>query len=727
MKKFIAERGLIISLEDLYEDVQSVLIDNLTSYIKSIIYEPGLRIAEGDEFLVQRDGANIIADSGAIVFPNYDLWVPPDTGAQLSADISSLEVDPEVDKILAIYVVLETEDTHPQRKTLDTDLFYTVQRNVVKMIVCDAITVPPTQSWLLSYATLTPEHELTLEDRRFDSVLKLVSRYDSSEWEPRIAIFPPVSDVTVSVIRLADYKQSVYKRQSINARSLPTDQLGGYHLNVSWAAPTLQEIESLHGVVYYKVVATPVVSGEDEDANISQIVLVSQNEVKNKSVYQKVGCTIPCDLGVKYNVRVYRVSNMLNLRVESATDPLSITVGPFGAFPTQDMEIFIDYAFSTRDIVSIQCAYDENVGDTMRVYAREYAGSAHSAQDVYQWKYLIYEGPVREAFFKTMDFSNNGLSVYVVIIGKYQHEVSSNMKHFVYDEYKTPWENIYTAVIQEAGGGWAGRPAPSATGAGTAADADGGGSVQVTVTVGHNRKVGDYIYIMNSTLGATFPSNTWHKVTAIESTSLFFTAGDAAIVAGTCDVMGNAIFTKTTPVGIEHDAGSHFAGRFARGHEIVITNSSDVVNLPDGNYNVRDIKDGYWNYGVLLANSYLTIDKEIVFGLAGSIYGDITFPTGNTVHSFELKNDAYISRIVTGIRGGVQVGDDGAPACIMTVTDGVTPHVINVPKSGVNWQNYNLDCITAGTPIDIELERNSDDDRFNLSSLIVLIYLQYRL
>lgn len=730
MKKFIAERGLMISLDDLYEDVQSVLISNLTAYVKSIIYEPGLRIAEGDEFLVQQDGANIIADAGAIVFPNYDLWVPPSTGAQLSADISFLEVDAESNKNLAIYVILETEETHPQRQALDSDLFYTVQRNVVKMIVCEGITVPPAQSFLLSFATLTPEHKLILEDRRFDSVLKLVSRYDVLEWEPRISVFPPVSDVTVSVIRQADYRQSVCKGQSINTQSLPTDQLGGYHLNVSWVAPSLEEIEALHGVAYYKVVATPITSIEYDDANISQIVLVSKGEIEEKTISQRVGCMIPCDLGIQYNVRVYRVSNILNLRVGNATDPVSKTIGPDSTMSSQIMEVDIAYAFSTRDIISIQCSYDGNSGDTMRVYAREYSGSTHSTEDVSQWKYLIHEGPVGEVFYKTMDLSNDGLSVYVVIIGRRHNNVVSETEHFGYDEYKTPWENIYSVVVQEAGGGWAGRAASSATGAGTAVDLDGNGSAIVTVTVGHNRKIGDYIYFLNSTLhgaGAGGFINGWHEVKGTEDTSLIFDESNpVGAAAGTCDLMGNSIFTETTPVGVEHNAGAHFADRFARGHEIIITNSSDGANLPDGSYNVRDINDGYWNYGASLANSKFTIDKELAW-LGGFIYGDITFPTPNTVHSFELKNDAYISMIVTGIRSGARVGEDGHPACIMTVTDGITDHVLSIPQSGVRKKDFNLDYIQAGTNIDVKLERTSNDDRFNLSSLIVFIYLQYRL
>lgn len=77
MHRYLAESGLQVALEELYADLQDVLDHNLEDYLKAIIQTPGLRIADGDEFLVWAENGQFVIRLGSVVFDDYTLFVPP--------------------------------------------------------------------------------------------------------------------------------------------------------------------------------------------------------------------------------------------------------------------------------------------------------------------------------------------------------------------------------------------------------------------------------------------------------------------------------------------------------------------------------------------------------------------------------------------------------------------------------------------------------------------------
>lgn len=746
MKSFLAERGLMITLTDLYEDLQNDLNYNLEAYLRSIILEPGLRIAEGDEFSITRQGDSLVAPAGAIVFPNYELFVPEREASHLRADISELELAVgEVAKDINVYVALETTETHPQRQAQSKDLFYTVRRNAIKLVVCDSTTMPPAQSYLLARGSIDDQQNISLTDVRHNSVLKIVSIYEAHDWDPYQSIMPAVSDVKVGGLRLADYRQEIYNNQPINQRSIPLNEHGGHCLDVHWPAPSGDEMEAMGGIAYYKVTATPI-EGESEyrEATVEQTVVVSREDIETEQPL-RIGCLVPVTTGVKYNVRVYRVSNLLNLRVANASDAV---VGSIGLNPEytsiENLTISITEGYNSYEFLTISVNDQPGPARALRLYVAEYSGSP--PDELTDRRYLYYEGPITSIDYQINDFANTGIAVHAQVVGKNQEILAEAENEYEFPESFVDWEDLIYFTVPENISGWPDKPSSNCNDVAlnfTVIEDGGTKYVQVAIPPAHKpaaRWIGEWVYIGASSDVAELALG-WHEIVNVERNGMgntdyiYFQSGANVGVAETCKIYGNAKFIAgdgtDMPIVVDYPAGAHFAGQFSTGQKVKVSNSMDATLLADGDYVVRDATSTQdWAYNDLADDHAFMID-EMSDGTARDTYGDITTPLEITLGQFQLKNDAIVSRVQTCSQSHAHISDGEGNAVVITITGngpgGIVDYSFDVPDSGYANASFSDELIFgAGETITIKAMIIADR-YFNLSGLRIGIYLRYKL
>ena len=733
MKKVIPECGLMIKLSELYELIQGNMDDNFTGFVKSVILEPGLRIAEGDEFLVHQVGENLMIKMGGVVFPNWDIFLPSESATDLIIDVSGIEGINEPGTVFSVWLVLEEAASHPQRKMDTYQLFRTVQQNVVKAYLYPENYAPPAGmvSYLLTMVTVQEDGVLEFTDKRFDSILKLVSRYAHEDWEAA-DIASVVEKVEANFLLLEDYRQASVGGYPINKQSLAINRRLGPVLEVFWPAPLQSELDAVGGIVYYKVIAVPDVSPATltliEWGSLSQIVMVDRIGIEELNS-ERIGCIMNCELGVNYSITVHRISNILDMQISAASDPVIVKAGAPETSSTacQSISSGISYAFMTSDFIKINYDIAPSPDTIARIFIREYSGTPYTGEELNDLKYLAYEGAIQEVIYRVQDKTNTGISVLYQIMGKLSNFISC----LLYDDFEfstqTPDDEMVMVFrIPEIANGWPIEP-PSAQAAGINYEvAYGAASFNISgfspAMLPHNRIVGDWVYVDFLT-GPSAALDAWCEITAVTDNMITFSAlvGMNSGDVGTCTIFGNiSILNATNPVVLQYPASSPLEDVFVVGDTLVVDNTTNAAALPNGTYDITALN---------ASANRISVDYN---GVAGVGYCDITPPSPQTLHEFTLGKDVALSRIKVSNYEGQALNDEAAMsgwAAKYIVDFGAIPTVageLNVPRSGSGYIVLeDNDAIPAGDTISIKLERGADTLKgINASDYLIFLYFK---
>lgn len=712
MKKILAERGLQINLSDLYSIMQEDMGSNFTSFVKSVILEPGLRIAEGDEFLVRKEGSYLKVKSGGVVFADYDIFVPSSTASDLSISLDGVSGINEPGVEYAIYIKLFTNVSHPYPKINSSEAFMTVRRNIVKAILVNASASPGANAYLLAVATVALDGSLVIEDRRMGSLLKLVSKYASHNWESE-AIPSKVEDVEAQFISLENYKISSVEGFPVDSSTSLINRRIGPAIQVTWPFPSATELDALNGVVYYKAVAIPSVNGiQLTEGSVEQIVVIDRIGVSEISI-GRVGCMIHCDLGAYYSVFVYRISDVLDMKVSEPSNAVIVRAGAEVALAVEMIEVSLAYAYNSSDFINISTSVEASRDFVIRVFAYEsVAGSG--PEYISRLEYLLYEGPPRDVLYRVRDkVTNDTLTVTVEVIDKFSALLRTTTEEMAFSNMLSQTEEVVAFTIPESLTGWPGReaPLPFATRDFTS---DGTNAI-IAVTSGHNRLESDYIYITNTSNAAAL-ANGVYRVSGVSSLTIILDS-PTGTGTGTCDIAGNADITAVTnPAILKIDAGSHLQDLFSNGNKVIVSNTSAAGTLPDGTYVVESVDT---------ANEIHLTDNT---GPAGTGYCDVTAPEEIDLYTFSLSYDAILSRMVISCYDGQNMytggGRKGGPEAIFTTSTSVGDFSIAVNNGGGNKAFDATSIIPAGSTITLKLNRYSLVKPIDASAHRMFIYFK---
>lgn len=722
MKKILTECGLAIKLEDLYALVQESMDENFIDFVKSIVHTPGLRIAEGDEFLVYQSGDSLMVRPGAVVFQDYDIFVPGSGSSLMEISLTGVTGINEPGTEYEIYLVMDEETSHPQHQGTTEQAFMTVQQNVIEARLYPVLTAPTGNYYLLAMAEVQTDGSLDLTDYRFNSILKLASRYANDDWE-MTTIPSTVEDVEARFLALEDFRQQGVSGHPINRQSLPVNRRTGPAIEVTWPAPSAKEFDAIGGVIYYKVMATPEVGGIPQEwAALSQIVPVDRIGVDSAPL-GRIGCLMNCDLGVYYSVTVYRVSNILDTHISEGSTPVMVKAGMeaiVAAIKTFDLTV--EYGLHSSDFLKISTSLEPSPDVYIRVFALEYASTPSSGID--DLTYLVYEGMVQDVIYRIEDKTNTGVTILVQACNPKHALIRGESEDFEFDTEVSDSETLVSYTIPESLTGWPGCELPAAQATSAAIDCRGRNPI-ITPNVlhlPHNRQVGDYIYLANAGGGAAL-ANGWYKVVWVDpaTSDIVVDRFGSGTGSGTIDIMGNAIVqNRTNPAELTIHANSPLQGKFAMGNLAIVDNSTIAGTLADGTYSVSD-----------LDTNEIHLDDNT--GPAGLGYCDIAAPTPVTLYTFSLDHDVVLSRIrVSGHEGQVlndNEDEHGSIAnYIVTASVMASDKEISVPRSGGAYKTFDTALATpipAGDTISLKLERGDDTlDGIDASGYRVFLYFR---
>lgn len=450
MRQYLAESGLQITLEELYSEFQDVLEHNLENYLKAIIQTPGLRIADGDEFLVRLENSQIVIRLGSVIFDDYTLFVPPNGQTQLSVAIPFDQIKAG-DPPLVAYLVSTVAYSHPYHVTGERSYQYAVGHSAVQLVVQDNSTTPPDHSWKLAEIEVL-DTGFSVTDYRLQSQLSMIGDYASGDWDPQVGIAPQVQNVTAISRPLYDYRKIKIEGSSgsaaVNRHSLFTDVRENHVLDVSWDMPPTLELDALRGLVYYKVLAVPMLKGEEQLLPVHAIVPALS------SSGDRCGCLIPATSGCSYSVTVYRISNLFHHRISTPTSAITVDVPrPFSCISYAVVDLAISRAYSTRDLVQIKPDYEYNRSNLLKLYAREFTASEGpwAEADVIDERFLAYEGPIDTVNYMVVDWDTNaGVSFVGQIIGSGNvFIVTSGSKTYYFDKNLVDWDQMVVIYAPE--------------------------------------------------------------------------------------------------------------------------------------------------------------------------------------------------------------------------------------------------------------------------------------
>jgi len=416
MHRYLAESGLQVALEELYADLQDVLDHNLEDYLKAIIQTPGLRIADGDEFLVWAENGQFVIRLGSVVFDDYTLFVPPTSQTRLAVDIPSSLISPTQNRDLAAYLKSVTAYSHPYHVAGASHGVYAIGHSAVQLVIQSATTPPPRHSIRLAdIKVLDAGFQIT--DRRLSSQLTMIGDYASSIWDPQSSIAPQPANLTVAYKRLYDHRQTQLEggagRAPVDKHSIFTNVREHYVLEVSWSVPPQVEVNALHGLIYYKVLAMPTCEHGEHKISIQTIV------PNLPEAGERCGCLIPVTAGCEYDVEVYRVSNKFHHRISAPAvlaTPIRVPSPPncVGACPI--LNLTSSMAYATRDLIRIKIPAEYSRDRIVRLFAREYVGTPWLAADLMDEKYVACEGPIDDILYMVQNQANDGVTFYAQII-----------------------------------------------------------------------------------------------------------------------------------------------------------------------------------------------------------------------------------------------------------------------------------------------------------------------
>lgn len=451
MRQYLAESGLQITLEELYSDFQDVLEHNLEGYLKAIIQDPGLRIADGDEFLLRFENGQLVIRLGSVIFDDYTLFVPPTSQTQLSVAMPFDQITAGVTQLVA-YLVSTAAYSHPYHVTGERSYRYAVGHSAVQLVIQDDTTPPPAHSWKLAQIEVL-DTDYVITDCRLESQLTMIGDYTSRDWDPQVGIAPQAQKVSAISRSLYDARKVQIEGASgsaaVNRHSLFTDVRENYVVDVSWDMPPAAELNALRGLVYYKVLAIPTLLGEEQLLPIQAIVpaLPSSGD--------RCGCLIPITPGCTYSITVCRVSNLFHHRISTPTSAIVVEVPrPFSCMSCVDVILETSRAYSTRDLIQVRPLYEYSRNSLFRLFAREYTdaeGPWSDSTDVVAERFLVHEGPIDTINYMVVDWDTNaGVTFVGQIIGAGNQLISTSQPTpHPFDKGLVNWDQMVVVYAPE--------------------------------------------------------------------------------------------------------------------------------------------------------------------------------------------------------------------------------------------------------------------------------------
>ena len=450
MKQILAEQGLMISREELYDDVQDTMDYNLTAYLKSIILQPGLKIANGDEFLVTPYGLNLQVNIGSVVFPDYTLFVPGPTTTSAVLDMSGMnDGGVALSSKFNVWVIPEYKDSHYVHRVRSKDLTATIRRRTIKIVVTPQSVSPGSNSYLIAMGSFEADGSISIIQNAINNILKLIPTYKAESWNSSVSILPVVTGVTAVYGKSNSNRALSFRDKDINRESLPNNVRPHYYADVSWPSPGLPELEAMGGLAYYSIKATPLVSGaEIEHKSRVQHLVFTMDDV-NKSAAIRAGAKVNLDWGVAYRIRVYRVTNQLNLEMSTASAPITVNSD---IQPSPAGGLLIQHTYSSSDMLLLSHTMDSTGGRYQKAYACEYDGAEPTHLN--QNKYLFYTGPVQDIIYMISDKTKTHVKVRVDVFNSDHVILLSGTRIIDIDPIITEWEDIISVPMPESDTGW---------------------------------------------------------------------------------------------------------------------------------------------------------------------------------------------------------------------------------------------------------------------------------
>jgi len=450
MKTILAERGLMITRNELYDTVQDAMGLNIHAYIKAIILEPGLRIAEGNEFMVYVSGQILRIPIGSVVFDDYSIFVP-DTGSQSAEiDLSDINWSSVISDSFNVWIVPVDDETHYVPRVRNKDLTPTVLRQSIKIVVTATGSSPGPNSILIGMGEYQADGSIQMTQNAINKVMKLVPTYRAKSWGSSAKIIPAVSGITASFGSTYNDKAGSFKDNPVNVESLPCNSRFFDYADLSWPSPSSQELDAMGGLAYYAVVATPVVGGVEDSAKArKRHVIYTMDDALNRAAI-RVQARIRLDWGVDYNIRVYRVTNTLNYTISPASDVISsshVVAAPM------EPQLQIDYAFNASDLIMINHDLEYSSNRYQKAYACEY-DTTDPGDNINNDRFLFYVGPIQPIIYKIGNEGRTNLKIRVDVFDENHSLIRRGIEDIAIEPVLSDWEDLMLINFPESDTGW---------------------------------------------------------------------------------------------------------------------------------------------------------------------------------------------------------------------------------------------------------------------------------
>jgi len=438
--QYLPLTGLVDNLENVYRDLQDAAEINAKAFLKSVVSEPGIRVSD-NEFDCNVRGDVLEVLLGSVVFYNYNLFVPSSGITKAKVVLPDVTGYSEGD---TLYVVLhdETYNDHPYPVVpLDgaTTTSDAAQHDAMSIKIQDTY---------LSTDIVPAELEVsggywTVNDWRHKYMLKLLPGGRKVAPDQAPIWGNKVTNVEASTINMSDFKQSSVDINQvtgvINTQSEVTSTGLRSLITVSWDAPSEDEIALWGGIACYKVVLIPTYAD-----SFSEGVIVGEAPYPSMAleayVYygvndsdSRIGTSVPVTPGVIYKIQVYRLNDNLE---QIPTEPSDVIYCVAGMTSQEDIVVSAELGFDVSvtpigDPNTLKIHYNPETADVNTHYSQifikehvSWPSSPSTSGEVSMLRYLFYEGPIKDVYYRISD-SSTGVSIVPRLIRKEGNIVSS--------------------------------------------------------------------------------------------------------------------------------------------------------------------------------------------------------------------------------------------------------------------------------------------------------------
>jgi len=153
-------------------------------------------------------------------------------------------------------------------------------------------------------------------------------------------------------------------------------------------------------------------------------------------------------------VTVTRVSNQMHHMISTASDPETIMVPAIGSgisVTPGALEIVIDTAYSSEDLLRINPLYAYNNNQILRIFAREYDSVPWTRSEVLAPEFLAYEGAIGPAVYQILDRTNHAGVVFLAQIISEGNRVAkeSSPRNEIFSHGAQDWEHVVCIHVPE--------------------------------------------------------------------------------------------------------------------------------------------------------------------------------------------------------------------------------------------------------------------------------------